>query len=163
MLSGGLTVAKSRLRSKSLNERNRLWVSARACGPRNRMKMGQSQAIIDDGGEIDSTLERARPGGCLIRSVRDTANKRCVVFPPGGSGDSPRPCLNVIFGTLSDPARRKPMPYRIAGIDVLPLKRVRAMFPLPRINTVMIWHQRTNEDPGAKLFRDIVLECGRAR
>ena len=56
------------------------------------------------------------------------------------------------------------LPGRMADlcISLLPLKRVRAMFPLPRMNTVMVWHQRTNEDPGAKLFRDIVLECGRA-
>ena len=56
------------------------------------------------------------------------------------------------------------LPSRMADLCVglLPLKRVRATFPLPRMNTVMVWHQRTNEDPGAKLFRDIVLECGRA-
>ena len=57
------------------------------------------------------------------------------------------------------------LPSRMADLCVrlLPLKRVRATFPLPRMNTVMVWHQRTNEDPGAKLFREIVLECGRAR
>jgi hypothetical protein len=57
------------------------------------------------------------------------------------------------------------LPSRMADLCVrlLPLKRGRATFPLPRMNTVMVWHQRTNEDPGAKLFRDIVLECGRAR
>src|SRR5215475_9079219 len=56
------------------------------------------------------------------------------------------------------------LPSRMADlcISLLPLKRVRAMFPLPRMNTVMVWHERTHEDPGAKLFRDIVLECGRA-
>src|SRR5215469_9802327 len=41
---------------------------------------------------------------------------RCL--SPCGSGDSPRPCLMFIAGTLSAPARRKPMAYRIAGIDV---------------------------------------------
>lgn len=37
------------------------------------------------------------------------------------------------------------LPSRMADLCVrlLPLKRVRAMFPLPRINAVMIWHQRT--------------------
>lgn len=57
------------------------------------------------------------------------------------------------------------LPSRMADLCVrlLPLKRVRAMFPLPRMNTVMVWHQRTNEDPGAKLFRDIILECARTR
>jgi DNA-binding transcriptional LysR family regulator len=50
-------------------------------------------------------------------------------------------------------------PSRMADLCVrlLPLKRVRAILPLPRINTVMVWHQRTTEDLGAQLFRDIVL------
>jgi DNA-binding transcriptional LysR family regulator len=57
------------------------------------------------------------------------------------------------------------LPSRMAELCVrlLPLKRVRAMFPLPRVNTVMVWHQRTDEDPGVKLFRDIVLQSVRAR
>src|SRR5262250_3356549 len=41
---------------------------------------------------------------------------RCL--SPCGSGDSPRPCLMKNPGTFPAPARRKPMPYRIAGIDV---------------------------------------------
>src|SRR5438034_11097119 len=41
---------------------------------------------------------------------------RCLF--PCGSGDSPETQVNVISSTLSAPARRKPMPYRIAGIDV---------------------------------------------
>jgi DNA-binding transcriptional LysR family regulator len=57
------------------------------------------------------------------------------------------------------------LPSRMADLCVrlLPLKQVQATFPLPRMNTVMVWHQRTDEDRGAKLFRDIVLECARAR
>jgi hypothetical protein len=37
---------------------------------------------------------------------------------PLWSVDSPGPALNVIAGALSAPARRKPVAYRIAGIDV---------------------------------------------
>ena len=57
------------------------------------------------------------------------------------------------------------LPSRMADlcVDLLPLKRVRATFPLPRVNTVMVWHQRTDEDPGAKLFREIILSSTRAR
>jgi DNA-binding transcriptional LysR family regulator len=57
------------------------------------------------------------------------------------------------------------LPSRMADLCVrlLPLKRVQAVFPLPRINTVMVWHERTDEDPGAKVFRDIVIEAVRAR
>jgi len=68
-------------------------------------------------GEVDSTVEKPRPFNCLIRSVRDRANKWLRRLCPCRSGDSPR-LLNVISGTLSAPARRKRMPYRIAGIDV---------------------------------------------
>jgi len=57
------------------------------------------------------------------------------------------------------------IPGRMADlcIQLLPLKRVQAMFPLPRMNTVMVWHERTNEDAGAKRFRDIVIEVARRR
>ena len=57
------------------------------------------------------------------------------------------------------------LPDRMADrcVQLLPLKRVQAMFPLPRVNTVMVWHERTNSDPGAKLFRDIVIEVARPR
>jgi hypothetical protein len=36
-------------------------------------------------GEIDLTVEKPRPCNCLIRSVRDRANKWCVVSPPVGA------------------------------------------------------------------------------
>ena len=57
------------------------------------------------------------------------------------------------------------LPDRMADLCVrmLPLKRVRAMFPLSRLNTVMVWHERTDSDPGAKLFREIVLGIARQR
>jgi DNA-binding transcriptional LysR family regulator len=56
------------------------------------------------------------------------------------------------------------LPSRMAVlcVQLLPLKHVPATFPLPRMNTVMVWHERTNEDRGAKLFREIVLEAARA-
>jgi len=55
------------------------------------------------------------------------------------------------------------LPGRMADLCVrlLPVKRVRAMFPLPRMNTVMLWHERTHSDPGAQLFREIVLNVTR--
>jgi DNA-binding transcriptional LysR family regulator len=57
------------------------------------------------------------------------------------------------------------LPDRMADLCVrlFPLKRVQAMFPLPRVNTAMVWHERTDADPGAKLFRDIVLDVARRR
>jgi DNA-binding transcriptional LysR family regulator len=57
------------------------------------------------------------------------------------------------------------LPDRIAELCVrlLPLKRVQPMFPLPRMNTVMAWHERTDADPGATLFREIVMDVARRR
>jgi hypothetical protein len=31
------------------------------------------------------------------------------------------------------------------------------------MKTVMVWHERTNSDAGAKLFRDIVIEVAGQR
>jgi len=55
------------------------------------------------------------------------------------------------------------MPNRMADLCVrlLPVRRVPAAFPLPRMNTVMVWHERTDADPGAKVFRDLVREVAR--
>lgn len=52
------------------------------------------------------------------------------------------------------------LPDRLADLCVrlLPLKRVDAAFPLPRLTTVMVWHERTESDPGARLFRQLVTE-----
>jgi DNA-binding transcriptional LysR family regulator len=57
------------------------------------------------------------------------------------------------------------IPDRMADLclRLLPLKRVRATFPLPGMNMVMVWHERTNSDPGAKVFRDIVIGVVRPR
>ena len=53
------------------------------------------------------------------------------------------------------------IPDRLAALCVrlLPLKQVPAAFPLPRLTTVMVWHERTEADPGARLFREIVTKA----
>jgi len=53
------------------------------------------------------------------------------------------------------------LPSRIADVCVrlLPLKRVATTFPLPSMTTVMVWHERTDADPGARLFRDVVVDA----
>jgi DNA-binding transcriptional LysR family regulator len=57
------------------------------------------------------------------------------------------------------------LPDRMADlcVQLLPVKRVEAVFPLPRMNTVMVWHDRTDADPGAQLFRDVVVKSARRR
>jgi DNA-binding transcriptional LysR family regulator len=53
------------------------------------------------------------------------------------------------------------MPDRLAALCVrlLPLKQVAAAFPLPSLTTVMVWHERTEADPGARLFRELVAKA----
>jgi len=53
------------------------------------------------------------------------------------------------------------LPDRLAALCVrlLPLKQVAAAFPLPSLTTVMVWHERTEADPGARLFRDVVAKA----
>jgi DNA-binding transcriptional LysR family regulator len=55
------------------------------------------------------------------------------------------------------------MPDRLAALCVrlLPLKQVTAAFPLPRLTTVLMWHERTDADPGARLFRQLVTNAVR--
>jgi DNA-binding transcriptional LysR family regulator len=50
------------------------------------------------------------------------------------------------------------LPDRLAAlcIRLLPLETVEPTFPKPRPTTVMVWHERTDADPGAKLFRELV-------
>lgn len=52
------------------------------------------------------------------------------------------------------------VPDRLAALCVrmLPLKRVAAAFRLPQLRTALIWHERTDADPGATLFRQIVTD-----
>ena len=53
------------------------------------------------------------------------------------------------------------LPDRMAAlcVSLLPLKRVSAAFPLPSMTTVMMWHDRTDADPGARVFRHVILEA----
>ena len=53
------------------------------------------------------------------------------------------------------------IPDRVADLctRLLPLKRVAATFPMPRLTTVMVWHERTDADPGARFFRRLVAEA----
>jgi DNA-binding transcriptional LysR family regulator len=55
------------------------------------------------------------------------------------------------------------LPDRVADlcIRLLPLKKVTATFPLPRLTTVMVWHERTDADAGARCFRQLVAEAVR--
>jgi DNA-binding transcriptional LysR family regulator len=57
------------------------------------------------------------------------------------------------------------VPDRLAALCVrlLPLKRVAASFRLPRLRTALIWHDRTDADPGATLFRQVVAESVAAK
>jgi DNA-binding transcriptional LysR family regulator len=53
------------------------------------------------------------------------------------------------------------LPDRVADLCVrlLPLKRVEPAFELPSLTTVMVWHERTDADPGATIFRHIVSDA----
>ena len=55
------------------------------------------------------------------------------------------------------------LPDRLAALclRLLPLKKVAATFPLPRLTTVMVWHERTDADPGAAYLRQLVAEAVR--
>jgi DNA-binding transcriptional LysR family regulator len=53
------------------------------------------------------------------------------------------------------------LPDRMAALctRILPLKVVPATFPLPSMKTVMVWHERTDADPGARTLRAVVGEA----
>jgi DNA-binding transcriptional LysR family regulator len=55
------------------------------------------------------------------------------------------------------------LPERLARLccELLPLRAVTATFPLPRVRMAMVWHQRTDADPGARYFREMVAEAVR--
>jgi DNA-binding transcriptional LysR family regulator len=55
------------------------------------------------------------------------------------------------------------LPDRLAELclRLLPLKKVAATFPLPSLTTVMVWHERTDADPGAAYLRQLVAEAVR--
>jgi DNA-binding transcriptional LysR family regulator len=55
------------------------------------------------------------------------------------------------------------LPDRMAALCVrlLPLKTVAADFPLPAVTTVMVWHERTEADPGARVLRQVIADSVR--
>lgn len=52
------------------------------------------------------------------------------------------------------------LPDRVATLfaSLLPLEIVAAAFPLPSVITVLVWHERTHADPGARMFRELIVE-----
>lgn len=53
------------------------------------------------------------------------------------------------------------LPSRAAKVlsQILPLRIVPASFPLPSMGISLTWHERTDADPGARYFRDLVAEA----
>ncbi len=53
------------------------------------------------------------------------------------------------------------IPHRLAEVlcETLPLRIVPASFPMPSLTTVLAWHDRTDADPGARFFRELVLDA----
>ncbi len=56
------------------------------------------------------------------------------------------------------------LPDRTARLftRLLPLKIMPASFPLPRLQTMMVWHDRTDADAGAQFFRSLIAEATRS-
>jgi DNA-binding transcriptional LysR family regulator len=52
------------------------------------------------------------------------------------------------------------LPHRMAAlcVSLLPLKRVSSAFRLPSMTTVMVWHERTDADAGARAFRHVIAD-----
>jgi DNA-binding transcriptional LysR family regulator len=50
------------------------------------------------------------------------------------------------------------LPDRVATLfaRLLPLKIVRAAFPMPTLATQLVWHERTHADAGARFFRELI-------
>jgi DNA-binding transcriptional LysR family regulator len=53
------------------------------------------------------------------------------------------------------------LPGRVAEVmcRCLPLKVVATTFPLPKMGMSLVWHERTDADPGGRYFRDLVVEA----
>ena len=126
--------------------------------PRVRTQM--TRKLFNDLPHIDVHVVLGRPGtGHRIAQrgwERANVRRRVVLTVPyfiiAAMAAAETDCVAALPGRMAD-----------LCVRLLPLKRVRAMFPLPRMNTVMLWHERTNSDLGAKLFRDIVLDVTRQR
>jgi DNA-binding transcriptional LysR family regulator len=55
------------------------------------------------------------------------------------------------------------LPHRVAEtlVATLPIKIVPTTFPLPTMRVSLVWHDRTDGDPGARFFRKVVVEAVR--
>jgi len=55
------------------------------------------------------------------------------------------------------------LPSRVAEtlVATLPIKIVPATFPLPAMRISLVWHDRTDRDPGARFFRKVVVDAVR--
>lgn len=53
------------------------------------------------------------------------------------------------------------LPGRMADLvcRYFPLTRLATTFPLPKMGMSLVWHERTDADPGARYFRDLVVEA----
>ncbi len=53
------------------------------------------------------------------------------------------------------------LPSRLAKVlcKTMPLKIVPTTFPLPKMGISLVWHERTDADPGARYFRQLVAEA----
>ena len=55
------------------------------------------------------------------------------------------------------------LPSRVAEslVAMLPIKIVPTTFPLPAMRISLVWHDRTDRDPGARFFRKVVVDAVR--
>jgi DNA-binding transcriptional LysR family regulator len=53
------------------------------------------------------------------------------------------------------------LPQRVAEtlVALLPIKIVPTTFPLPTMRVSLVWHERTDRDPGARFFRQLVVQA----
>jgi DNA-binding transcriptional LysR family regulator len=55
------------------------------------------------------------------------------------------------------------LPHRVAETlaAILPIKIASTTFPLPTMQISLVWHDRTDGDPGARFFRRLVADTVR--
>lgn len=56
------------------------------------------------------------------------------------------------------------LPHRVAETLIamlLPIKIVPTTFPLPAMRISLVWHDRTDRDPGAQFFRKLIVDAVR--
>jgi DNA-binding transcriptional LysR family regulator len=51
------------------------------------------------------------------------------------------------------------LPNRLARVlcKTMPIKTVPTTFPMPKMGVSLVWHERTDADPGGRFFRDLVV------